>query len=169
MIPGSKVGSRETETGDGEKPREGGQMAIITVDAYGLILPESLRIACGKDGTLWYLSASWLHSLRTASVYCSCPTSPSCAVYWLNSLLQLQRKPWSRELEWHVACWGGKSLSLQGILYHSLAEIRAGPGGCHKVLALYHSDLFVLLLSARCHCTLKVVATISRKDSVQEK
>ena len=52
MIPGSKVGSRETETGDGEKPREGGQMAIITVDAYGLILPESLRIACGKDGTL---------------------------------------------------------------------------------------------------------------------
>ena len=43
---------QETETGDGEKPREGGQMAIITVDAYGLILPESLRIACGKDGTL---------------------------------------------------------------------------------------------------------------------
>ena len=52
MIPGSKGGSREAETGEGEKPGEGGQMAVITVDAYGLILPASLRIACGKDGAL---------------------------------------------------------------------------------------------------------------------
>lgn len=38
--------------GGGEKPGEGGQMAVIIVDAYGLILPASFRIACGKDGAL---------------------------------------------------------------------------------------------------------------------
>lgn len=119
MIPGSKVGSREAEIGEGEKPGEGRQMAVITVDAYGLILPASLRIACGKDGALWYLSASWLRSLRIAPVYCNCLISPSCAVCWLSCLSQLQRRPWIRELEWHVACWGGKSLSLQGILYYN--------------------------------------------------
>lgn len=33
----------------------------------------------------------------------------------------------------------------------------------------YITQMFVLLLSSCCHCTFKVVATISRKDSVQEK
>lgn len=100
MIPGSKVGSREAKTWEGEKPGEGDKWQEV-VDAYGLILPASFRIACGKDGALWYLSASWLHSLRIAPVYCIRPISPSCAVCWLSCLSQLQRRPWSRELEWH--------------------------------------------------------------------
>lgn len=124
-----------------------------------------------------YLSASWIHSLRIASVsnlyIVTAPHLQAVLCTDWTASFSFREGPgaenwsdmWLVEVE---KVWAYREFSTTAV-----AEIRAGPGGCHKVLAidhtLYHSDLFVLLLSSRCHCTLKVVATISRKDSVQGK
>lgn len=56
MIPGSKVGGRESETGKEEKPIKGCYLAITVVGTRGLILTGPLRIVHVKDGMLGQLS-----------------------------------------------------------------------------------------------------------------
>lgn len=55
IIPGSKVGTRESETGKEERSGEGCDFSTVT--AKCLISPPSFRITRVKDEILSYLSA----------------------------------------------------------------------------------------------------------------
>lgn len=165
MIPGSKVGSREAEIGE-EKPGEGRQSGSYYSRCLWLDSPSISQVPVGKmEPCDIYLPPDSVH-WEVAPVYCNCPISPSCAVCWLSCLSQLQRRPWIREVEWHVACWGGKVWAYRNSLLQLWLKSELGQGTRHIVRTkghtLYYSDLFVLLSSC-CHCTFKVVATISRR------
>lgn len=58
IIPGSKVGTRESETGKEEKSGEGCDFSTVSAGAKCLIFPPSFRITCVKDEILSHLSLS---------------------------------------------------------------------------------------------------------------